>query len=788
MKKNIKGRNVNFSMKSLRKVGAITAVGVLTAGTTFALTFDAWKAELPQKAVNYKIVVGERAAAADVIGAVELAAALQQVAKVEKTVNVTPEYVILKKKVIAGQGIYPLYKDTAKLYLGNNIASIVPRIEWGKGTFVDRNNNKYDYEMYIVPNKNVSILYADRPDTDAVDPTVLLWNNTQKQPLYTIEVRFTGQLNSTTVVAKPIQLFGKTYYFHKDTDFANGKWVLVEAAKDVVLGVGESVDFEGHTVKLVDVVEKEGGKYAAIVSVDGVSKTIDVGATDTVNGVDIYVVDAYVSKTQAGKAYAELVIGGKKIELSQSTGYVKVGDQELRNVRVVKANANELILQVYKNYDDNTKNYVKAGEEFVDPLFETFKLVFAGPANISYEKVYLTPVSATLYQLRVTDFRGNEKSIDLIKYNGTNVTLIDNKFKGTITGSGSGSVTLKTDEYVVLENPQYKESYLLRLVEIDATNNKAVFEDVFTGSRVEVYNGGNLVVGSFDIPVTVTANNVTLNNVAVQPNSFLWWTKNEAFLNVTLVNNTAQVALCYNAVGVGKSDCFSFTIYYDGNNKRLDVNDTAFATDTVVTDLNKLIYDPDNHVYYGLGDAGVKVKIENADQQDRVEIEVPKEAVYYDVRFEKVGAKVTYETEKVKVGQEIDDTGYIVSGVEGETRVKTVELKPLPVGQIGLLDSEVPSPWYQGDYEGLIVVGGPCVNRVAAELLNKTFPACGVASGIPQNAALVKIVEEGGKVAVLVAGWEWQDTRKAARMLAEYIAEGKNAEVFDGKEEVTIPR
>ena len=68
----------------------------------------------------------------------------------------------------------------------------------------------------------------------------------------------------------------------------------------------------------------------------------------------------------------------------------------------------------------------------------------------------------------------------------------------------------------------------------------------------------------------------------------------------------------------------------------------------------------------------------------------------------------------------------------------------------------------------VVIVGGPCINKLAAEVLDKTYPACGATSGIPENAGLIKLVADKfatGKTALLIAGWEWDDTDLAARIV-----------------------
>jgi hypothetical protein len=73
--------------------------------------------------------------------------------------------------------------------------------------------------------------------------------------------------------------------------------------------------------------------------------------------------------------------------------------------------------------------------------------------------------------------------------------------------------------------------------------------------------------------------------------------------------------------------------------------------------------------------------------------------------------------------------------------------------------------------KNLVVVGGPCVNREAAAALNVTFPACGAASTIPENAAMIKVVSDypaTGKYTVVVAGWEKENTRTACAAVQQY--------------------
>ncbi|MGM5488802.1 MAG: hypothetical protein ACQESG_07685, partial [Nanobdellota archaeon] len=82
--------------------------------------------------------------------------------------------------------------------------------------------------------------------------------------------------------------------------------------------------------------------------------------------------------------------------------------------------------------------------------------------------------------------------------------------------------------------------------------------------------------------------------------------------------------------------------------------------------------------------------------------------------------------------------------------------------------------------QNLIVVGGPCVNDVAAQLMGNPADCM---EGYEEGKAFVKLYENGDKVAMLVAGATDLDTRRAARVVANY---GEYQDQFDGKEEVVV--
>ena len=104
--------------------------------------------------------------------------------------------------------------------------------------------------------------------------------------------------------------------------------------------------------------------------------------------------------------------------------------------------------------------------------------------------------------------------------------------------------------------------------------------------------------------------------------------------------------------------------------------------------------------------------------------------------------------------------------VEGAAGTITVERpQRIDIGS-AVLASQVSDP----TAVNVISVGGPCINSVTAEIMGLTYPACGADSGLSEGEGIVRLYESGEKVAIVVAGWEAEDTTRATRVLADFKA------------------
>ena len=103
----------------------------------------------------------------------------------------------------------------------------------------------------------------------------------------------------------------------------------------------------------------------------------------------------------------------------------------------------------------------------------------------------------------------------------------------------------------------------------------------------------------------------------------------------------------------------------------------------------------------------------------------------------------------------------VTSGASGS--VTTEKVNAFAVGAaIKDVDAEVATP-----SNNLIVIGGTCINSVAAKLKQVDTGSCGEDSGLSPNEAIIELFTlDNDKVAMLVAGYDAVDTQAASRAVA----------------------
>lgn len=440
------------------------------------------------------------------------------------------------------------------------------------------------------------------------------------------------------------------------------------------------------------------------------------------------------------------------------------------------------------------------------------------------------------YTIRFTNLAGNEYNVPFVDNSGTSFVWGDDndrlwftEFESSFNGSDANGESynasyfvIDEDSYVVLSDDPIASAdettytYVLRFDSLDTSNNEIQFSDLSNGQTYEdTYDAatnatvaavlsdwnnmssdsitrlgvGELIVGgkTYEFVVDETTGNVSmdLDQSGLVTNTTQSALVTQYGLVVNMLNGNASSAdfgqtfngvagssvqpsknLVAQAAASGNGQSFNITLSIDSDNldeatvdeitwvdiQKAASNEVDLDVTTTVTTLNTSVTMVDvegvdeerGRTLYGL--LLVQTEEESGDDTgDELTVTVPKEQVQAQV-FIEAGA----------VSSAVDARG---------------DLAPVTVVDATKLDSEVNNVAAQN----LIVVGGPCVNTVAAQLLGNPADCT---EGFTPGRARVKLFEHAnGNVAMLVAGYTGADTRLAGRVIGHRAGELSGMEV-----------
>jgi len=189
----------------------------------------------------------------------------------------------------------------------------------------DQNGNDVDFEqMYNIK----GMIKTSSEDKDFEDNIYLTVNRGDIVKSYIMDdIKFDG-----TSLEDPIETdFGAI------TSIEDGKMTISTGEKYVMTSLSGAISSQETGCKKVIV--KNIGQNAVAVNVDGITETVSLGATETVNGVDI-TVDAIIFRTTIETSSADLIIG-----TSNSRTYVtgdKISDSDTETWKFKTISADEV--------------------------------------------------------------------------------------------------------------------------------------------------------------------------------------------------------------------------------------------------------------------------------------------------------------------------------------------------------------------------------------------------------------------------------------------------------------
>ena len=729
----------------IKKIGAIS-IGAAMLGTTITGALAAGLADYPvpfvdldAKKYNFLAVIGE-ASAADTIAAAAVVAGLSA-AKVPGTstggtVSVSggvSEDIPIGSNIAATNQIDKTLDDSDLSNFFDGTISF-------QGSDYDVSEN---LQLSVFGSRNTSVqtgLIGPYPDDDYKDEVVLVTSADAIKYYYTFDESM--QVNKTkSSDSLELKFLGKTL---KITSVDTASKFTANVGAEYYMQIGESITVNGKEVKLVDV--GSGGNI--IVTVGGVQDVVSADATKTINGLEIKNDDTFYTDTKSERS-AWLVVGADATE-SYLDGDAYAGEDEddpewvwdignlntigstsLSNSVTAEVNASNSgpFIGVELDWD-----YRDGGDADALGVGDCVDL----PNNYASICLDSLTVSDDDY-MKLTFELAESQSLGESKLPGLPITV------DTINVKAGDSDGIKLLQSALTNLTKDKSTQEIWIYSVNSSNNAVFYKDK-DNSNKKTYAGNVSVTGDGLFAQLVFGDTKDTNlqlNLSGSPGS-----------SAPVSTGGQMVVLGIEAIGDSTTDLISGTDHLytywmnatDGMQSLGVTKSSEEASETVwgytspgTSFTNIGTKDEDHRTRYGI----IINDPKSGGASDRAEFMVPGDQLQANVVVKGGAGGVSGTT----------STGQAVSTYAGAA--------PTPV-----LDTEVTNA---ADHN-LILVGGPAVNRLSAQFLNVVYPAFGVASGLSPNEAILSLKANGEKMALIVAGWESADTRRAGEVLKNFEA------------------
>jgi len=599
-----------------------------------------------------------------------------------------------------------------------------------------------------------------------------------------------GSLDDIT--GSDLPLLGKMFYVstakNGTTAGTAGKFTLLDSADSAIVSEGETVTLNsGGTNYDVSIQFVDADKTILVVNGE-VTNSMKEGETFKLqDGSYVAIRELLTQDYQGGIKTVDFSIGNGKLEMNAGQD-IQINDESISDVKAWVYTAgntattkklDKIVIQWVANDD----LFITPDSEIVLPGFGGIKLSMNDLVRPTEEKVVVqndadtsieirAPVESgdavfnLLYANSTGDFVGLGKASDERLATTSSSELI---YKDKLAGS-------EYDEYVVVtfNDTDSAESYLLSFSTNEDTsagrNETTVKNEVTKQTETsDLAAGDTFKLGDIQFTINEVIDNSTDNwvNITADTNVNFNYLYTKGGLGIALPTEGTNVSTAAGNINLTDASAVtghnidSFYLFMDDEDKDDTLNAGTGLTLTIddTSSDHNLQVKSVNTTGYGAGSgtggpAGLEVGDSSNTYEAYVLDDVAPRIMHYTDPDED-WAEVYYPTGDSETYAQV-----FLSDANTNTGSSTTDL-----GSINVLDSEVSSV----SSNNLIVVGGSCVNTVAATLLKSSSPVCGGAfqtkTGIGAGSFLIQTFNSpfsSGKIATLVAGYNAGDTTNAA--------------------------
>lgn len=774
--------------KAIKKVIALGTGATMVGATLFgAMAYDLSSYPAPFVS-NHEwdglVVIGDTAKPIDTVSAANLVPSLQVAmiggATATATVSATGDSVLLDAgdEIVIGESINQELDDGDLSILAD-------------GTFKENegdNDNDVEYVQFLEIDTAAagSLIAAYQANTEddnnkagmyipVVDSDIVYTYTLNFKQAVEIDDGTVGDGAKTDMLATELNILGQSYTITNVelsaalVDKITMLTGSVEATQAEYSTQNYVVDGESYEVEVV-VVTTDEAKF----KINGqTSNALAVGEYDDVAGIQIGVKEILENEgTEAGgEDQVSFYLGSREIILENGDEVNVNGDDVYGStVTITSTNAapttsmTEIAVEVAHDGDDV---FLAAGDEWEDPVFDAISLNFAGLKEDSSVNVVDITTSSNSGKIEFENSVGDEIKLDLSKKNGANNAVLGDETTAdgesfldedealTTMASAAGTTDTSDHYFIVTTTDAGAKAHLFKIDKIvedgtagdDTVTVKDVTADVEEEVAIKIGQvdaTDTTLFGSWNIAIETTAGpSLNFDESAGTSGFGLKTAATDAITAGSSIelNNGATMGIItgddptvfISEDGVrdyAAGDGISIQIVYTAADSELQVTQANVGVDGAAG----LIADDDdasNYVDYTTWGAMLEWNDDN-----------------YDIT-------VTSPQDQTEVLVYVNEMGVAaqVSTSAGEAVYNTIPAGATVVasaaGALGSVNQ--------------ILVGGPCVNSLAAEF--KGNPA-DCAEGFEEGMGLIEAKDVGDNVVILVAGYSGADTQNAVEALA----------------------
>jgi hypothetical protein len=738
------------------------------------------------------VVYGELAALSDVTAARKVSTALGASQLAAATSVTTPA-------TTSGEGDQlTLDRPSTKLHLGNTTYTAFSRAVTDQdlptlladGTYLNADGDEYDYTQKVDINPAIQVTQFSDSDYQDSEPEIGARIASGNEVLnYTLDFsenpKFTDTLESTDIT-----LMGKSYYILQQVNTSGSESLtLLDSATSVVVSEGETkqVTLDGKTYSIaVDV-----STSTVKVTVNGKTSTsLSAGGTFKVGGgVYVGVKDISYKSKESAVSNAEISIGTGKLVLTHGLE-VEMNEDSVANLYAYFTQTSEKLDKVKIQWKVDEDSFITPNSSIEMPGFKALKLSSTGMVYPASEEVVVEADGSDTIQLKAPLTDG-DATVDLLSLNATDVYGVIGKDSSNVLRTGTASITFDgdTDEMfpVGWTNGKDFESYLLRATSfakdssgVNTTTIQRMKDGSWTDVQKEVTEADHVIIGNIDM---------TVGDI-IKDDKTIAITTSGADFHTLYTAKGLKIMLPWNNVTVtGTTTTGAINI---------SENPTAFNLIFVEADVNGNIASG-NSFYLPLTrvDTNTKVSVSapvaSTGSVLSTAYEVADSELYVTQVYSPLASTIKHDQEPTQ-----QDAVITYHGEESYFKL-LLTASSVSVGSGGgtvggdLFVTDAEMAKFQD--KNLIVIGGSCINKVAAKVLGSDTPVCGAdfttKSGVKAGEYLVKTYQSPyntAKVATLVAGYEAAETTNAADfLLTQSVDTTVGAEYPNGVKKTVSP-